>query len=129
MSRWRREAEAMGIDPEEMSQDSGRGLTIAERVSELLYSGKTIEEVAGYDDLQMGEVIWRRRDRSGVLMTEDDEELPPWVHVDSEGQRIVPRPKSFTSMFREVKSWQGLDRQRAEEALEEYRKHNHQLEG
>lgn len=119
----------MGIDPEEMSQDSGRGLTIAERVSELLYSGKTIEEVAGYDDLQMGEVIWRRRDRSGVLMTEDDEELPPWVHVDSEGQRIVPRPKSFTSMFREVKSWQGLDRQRAEEALEEYRKHNHQLEG
>jgi hypothetical protein len=88
----------------------------------LLYAGKTLAEVAGYDDSQLSRVIFRRRDGHGALVRGDT--LPPWVHVDSNGMRVVKDPRPFAEVFRRVKKWQGLEKEQAEQAWKKWRGEN-----
>ena len=76
-------------------------LGIAELVSELLYAGKTLAEIADYDGVQMMLIVCRKRDKYGKLIR--GEQLPPGVEVDSEGMRVVSNPVSFEGMFRGLK--------------------------
>jgi len=88
--------------------DDDGPLTIPEIVSELLYAGKSLKEVAGYDDRQTYRVVFRRRDRFGRLVRTNDE-LPPGVDVDEDGMRVVRRPVSYQTMFRQLRREQGYD--------------------
>jgi hypothetical protein len=95
-------------------------------VSELLFNGKTLAEVAGYDVYIMRHVLNRRRDKYGRLVRKS-EELPPWVEVDDDGMRVVTRPCSFASMYRKVKRWQGHSTESAEEHWKKYLRDNPRL--
>lgn len=92
----------------------------------MLYGGKTLDEVASYDDWQMANVVCRKRDKSGRLVSTrqslgpDGEELPPWVEVDDNGQRVVSRPTSFGKMFQAAKKAQGMKDWEAKRAWHSY---------
>jgi len=86
---------------------------VAELVSELLYAGKSLAEIAGYDDVQLSRVVFRRRDRYGRLLRQA-EELPPGVCVDEDGMRVVTNPVPYAVMYRQVRQGQGLGRNQAE---------------
>lgn len=101
--------------------DDGQPLTVAELLSELLYAGKTLSEIAGYDDVQMNWVVCRQRDDRGRLQR-GNEQLPPGVHVDDDGMRVVKSPSSYAAAFAKASSEVGvapdLAKQRWQEFLE-----------
>ncbi len=63
--------------------------------------------------------IGLRRDKWGALV-KHVEDLPPWVEVDDDGMRIISKPQSFGKMFRQVKKFQGLNKEKAEQAWVAY---------
>lgn len=101
-------------------------MTVAEIVSELMYAGKSLEEIASYDPAQLLWVISRKRDRCGKLIR-NRELLPPGVHVDENGMRIVKNPTPFNVMFKQVKTRQGLTREEVAAEWAEYRANNPKL--
>lgn len=90
-------------------------MTAAHLVSQFLYAGKTLADVAGWDDRQMLRVVCLPRNSRGEIVT-DDADLPQWVKdtTDEDGWRVVKNPKPFGAMFREVKRKQGKSEQEAE---------------
>lgn len=105
-------------DEDEPTTNNGR-LSFAQLVSQFLYAGKTLEQVARWDDRQMLGCIGLRRDKWGALV-KHVEDLPPWVEVDDDGMRIISKPQSFGKMFRQVKKFQGLNKEKAEQAWVAY---------
>jgi hypothetical protein len=93
-------------------------------VSELLYNGATLEQIAGYDDEFIEQVLWRKRDSRGRL---DRYDLPEGCEVDDDGMRVISSPVAFGAMFREVKKFQGLDEDDAEKRWQEYLDENPRL--
>ncbi len=77
-------------------------------MSELLYAGKSLSEIAGYNDLQLAYVVCRRRDSMGRLQGVR-EDLPPGVDVDEDGMRVVRDPVAFSEMYWQVRRCQGLN--------------------
>ncbi len=122
---WGQRAGDDGSGGEDGDSDS-EPLNIAELVSELLYAGKTLAEVAGYDDVLLERVVCRKRDEYGRLVRHDSE-LPPWVEVDADGMRTISRPVPFARMFHAVKRYQGATVEHAEAAWKEYLKANPRL--
>lgn len=120
----------MGLDSQyeegEEEQEQRRGLTIAELVSELLYAGKSLAEVAGYDTIQMVWVVCRKRDKWGRLVRNVDS-LPPWVAVGEDGMRIVTSPMPFQSLYYRSKIYQGADPVEAHKSWQEYQLDNPKL--
>lgn len=99
----------------------------AEVVSQLLYAGKTLQEIAGYDPYQLVWVVSRKRDKDGRLVRKSDE-LPPWVKVDERGMRIPSsNAMNFATMFEKVKEWQGLDKKQTQESWDKYLEDNPRL--
>lgn len=92
---------------------------MAELVSELLYAGKTLQEIAGYDNYQLLWVLFRKRDKYGRLIRVDSE-LPPWVKVDANGMRVVGKRVSFGAMYKQVKRTQGLSKEEADKKWKDY---------
>lgn len=90
-------------------------------VSELLYAGRRLKDIAGYDSRQLRWVEFRPRDGRGNLRTDD---LPPWVHVDNDGMRVVENPTSFAACFRMAQEWRGADGRQAAAAWDEYMRAN-----
>ncbi|MDE2100648.1 MAG: hypothetical protein KGL39_25615 [Patescibacteria group bacterium] len=66
-------------------------------VSELLYAGKQLSEIAGYSTNQIQNVLGLDRDESGRLMRRP-EGTPRWVKTDSKGMRVVPTSAAVPSM-------------------------------
>jgi len=86
-----------------------------------MYAGKSLSEIAGYNDYQMMWVVCRKRDDRGRLVRHDDS-LPPWVHVDGKGLRVVKgKPVRFSQMYQDVYRNRGMTVGQAEEKWEEYR--------
>lgn len=92
-------------------------------MSELLYAGKSLAEVAGYDLRQLRLVICRPRDANGRLVR-GGERLPPWVEVDAEGQRVVSNPVPFQEAFYQVQARAGRNRAQAADAWLDWRLRN-----
>ena len=103
--------------------DSGQPLTITEIVAELLNANKPLAEVAGYDDVQMRWLLFRERDRWGQLMRVD-KDLPPWVHVDEDGMRIVKNPTPFEKMYKQVRQYQRWTPENIEDDWLDFKRHN-----
>ena len=76
-------------------------------MSECLYAGKTLVEVAGYTDWQLSYVLCRRRDKAGRLDRSPREELPPWVEVDDDGMRVIRNPVPLGVAFKQVQRRRG----------------------
>ena len=100
-------------EADEGTDDARQPLSIAEIVSDLTYAGKPLSEIAGYDDLQLRWIIFRARDKHGRLIRKT-KDLPDWVEVDEEGQRIISNPKPFEFMFRQVQLNRGKSREEAD---------------
>lgn len=75
--------------------------------------------MAGLDNYQMNWVVFRARDQHGKLIRRPSS-LPPWVHVDADGMRIVKNPIPFKRMFRQVQELRGKSKAEAELAWELY---------
>lgn len=92
-------------------------------MSELLYAGKTIAEVAGYDDLQTMEVVFRKRDANGSLVRGGG--LPPGVNVDADGMRIIKNRQPLERVYKKLKKeFAGLTESQADEQWERFRAEN-----
>lgn len=97
-------------------------MNIARLVSQLLYGGKTLAEVAGYTTVQLQHVLFLKRDKWGNLV-EPGEELPDGVEVDERGMRIPSKQSyrgGFTQTYRQIKKKQGLSDAEAQAAWEAY---------
>lgn len=92
---------------------------------ELLYAGKTLKEIAGYDDAFMQWVLCRPRDEYGKLFRRNPN-LPWWVTTDSNGQwRIRAKDAaSYSDMFKDVLKHRGLDEQQRQIAFDEWKRAN-----
>jgi hypothetical protein len=114
------ESNPTDLPPEGSSipNDGHRGLSVPELVSELVYSGKTLADIAGYDNYQFLRVICRRRDRYGKLVR--GEELPEWVEVDEDGMRTIGNPVPYEVMYKQVKTSSGMERDQAERSWEQF---------
>ncbi len=95
-------------------------------MSELLYAGKTMVEIAGWDDCQMRWVVCRKRDKSGRLVRRDPS-LPDWVETDERGMRVVTNPVPYSTMFRQVMRGRGLTDREAAVAWAAWRTENPQF--
>jgi hypothetical protein len=84
----------------------------------LSYAGKSLAEIAGYDPWQWRDVLTRARDEQGRLVR--GEKLPPWVHVDSEGMRVIKKPVAFETVYKDLRT--KLGGMTAEEAEEDWQK-------
>jgi hypothetical protein len=84
-------------------------------VSELLYNGKTLREVAGYDPYLMSQVLGRPRDKFGKLIgSSGDSDLPEGVAVDARGMRIIRNPiGTFRDAYKYAKRIQGISEREA----------------
>ena len=94
-------------------------------ISECLYGGKSLAEVAGYDPWQWRLVLCRARNSSGQLIRDDGgEKLPPWVEVDERGQRVISKPVSFSQAFMQVQKRRGKNKEQSAAAWAEWMKDN-----
>ncbi len=100
---------------------------MAEIVSELMYAGKTLKEIARLTNYQMQQIIFRPRDKGGALRRKDPE-LPEWVETDSRGMRVVSNPKPYGEMFRQVYENRGLDKDKIQETWNSFKEKNPQFE-
>lgn len=94
-----------------------------ELISELLQGGRSLAEIAGYDDSFITGCLWLSRDETGRLI-QTGEELPPWVLVDRNGQRLVANPQPLSHLFREVQRWRGVSAEGAEQAWQQWLERN-----
>ncbi len=85
-------------------------MSIAEIVAELLYAEKPLAEIAGYDDCQLQQVVFRPRDKHGNLIRCGEE--------PGEGKELLSG--SFTAMFREVWKSRGLNKKQIDGKWQEY---------
>ena len=97
-------------------------------VSELLYAGKTLDQIAGWSTLFMNRVLLLARDQSGRLIP-PNEMLPDGVEVDARGMRVVPpdQRRPFTQTYRRVKEAQGLSGEESQKYWDRYLNQNPQL--
>ncbi len=97
-------------------------------ISELMYAGKSLREIAGYSDLQLRRIVFRERDKFGALVRVDDD-LPEYVRntMDENGHRVVKNPKPFAIMFKQVAKRKGMDDKTVAEQWESYVKDNPKL--
>lgn len=92
-------------------------------ISELVFAGKSLEEIAGYDPWQWRDVLTRARDSQGKIIR--GEKLPPWVHVDSDGMRVIRKPVAYETMFKSVRTkLAGMTPEEAERDWERWRAMN-----
>lgn len=104
--------------------DAPRPMTYAEQVSDLIYSGKTLEEIAGYTPTLRAHVLYLPRDHQGRLKRIDPD-LPPWLKVDDDGMRIPSGKRmSFKEMFFKRCRKQGKTKAEAEVAWKQYQDDN-----
>ena len=96
-------------------------------LAELVYNGRTLEEIADLDDYQLNYIFARKRDECGRLVRRDPD-LPWWVETDHEGMRIVSNPVPFSQMFVQVKENRGMTREQSMRAWSDYRKGIKKLE-
>lgn len=93
-------------------------------MSDLLYAGKTLSEVAGYTQWQRMGVIYLRRNKYGRLIRRNDD-LPPEIGVDENGMRILTgKPISMETAFRRVNRKRGLSKQQIDAAWQKYKDDN-----
>lgn len=98
-------------------------MTIAETVCELLYAGKTLAEVAGYDDAFMRYVLCRPRDEYGRLLRHS-RDLPWWVTTDADGQWVIRNSEPYAIAFDRVLEVQGFDESQRRCAWAQWRLEN-----
>jgi hypothetical protein len=95
-------------------------------VAELVYGGKTLAEIAGYDDAQTHFVLFRKRDKDGVIVRKGGKnDYPDHVKFDSNGMRVITNPCGYREMYLGVhrkrgvkdldKTWDGFLTKREEE--------------
>lgn len=91
----------------------------------MLYSGKTLDEIASYDRTQMFRVILRRRDRYGRLIR-NAEDLPRHVldSMDENGRRVVKNPTPMSTIYHKIKRRQGLSEDQIKKRWEAYQEAN-----
>ena len=91
-------------------------MSIAEVVCELMYAGKTRNEIAGYDDAFLRWVLCRPRDDCGRLVRHDPD-LPHWVseNLDSSGHWNIRHTEPYGVMYRQVLAQQGLSEEQQQE--------------
>ena len=119
-----RKTDAASVD-DGLDDEDRTPLSIAEIVSELMYSGKPLSEIAGYDDVIIFRIIGRHRDQYGKLVR--DNGLPSGVEVDENGMRVIRNPMPFTAMLRDVWESRGLERSEALGKVDEYLAENPKL--
>lgn len=74
----------------------------------------------------MAFIIFRRRDDVGRLV--DEEDLPPDVHVDKDGMRIITgKPIPFSEAYKVIKKAQGFDDKEVEEKWQKFQEANPNL--
>lgn len=97
-------------------------------VSDLLYAGKTLEQIAGWSTAFMNRVLLLPRDSSGRLVP-PSEQLPDGVEVNADGQRVIPHDqlRPFTQSFRRAKEMQGLSMHDAQAHWDDYLNRNPRL--
>jgi hypothetical protein len=88
-------------------------------VSELLYVGRTIKEIASFTTTQTLDLVCRARDDQGRLIRAFDA-LPPGVKVDHRGMRVVEHRVPFTHTFRQVLLNQGVPEEEIEKRWQEF---------
>ena len=100
-------------------------MTVAELVCDLLYAGKTREEIAGYDDAFMRWVLCRPRDENGDLIRVPSD-LPRWVarYLDSKGHWSIKDPQPYGRVFQQVKKQQGFSEEEREQAWRLWKQDN-----
>lgn len=81
---------------------------MAEIVSELMYGGKTLKEIARLTNYQMHWIVFRKRNSKTGALVRKSSNLPEWVEVDERGMRIVSNPKPYREMFCQVQKSRGL---------------------
>lgn len=93
----------------------------------MLYAGKTLKEIAGYDDAFMRWVLCRSRDECGKLR-KCDPNLPWWVreNVDGDGKwKINPKyVRPFSVAFDQAMKRQGKDERERRIAWAEWKRDN-----
>ena len=100
-------------------------MTYAEEVSDLLYHGKTLDEISAYTPWFRKHVLYLPRNKMGERITED-EGLPAWVKVDRHGRRIID-PGSRVSLkeaMRRVNRDRGLSEEKIDEAVKDFEERN-----
>jgi hypothetical protein len=81
-------------------------------VAELVYSGKSVSEIAGYDDAQIHNVIFRKRDNKGAIIRKGGaNDYPDHVKFDSNGMRVITNPCGFRDMYASVQKRRGLNKE------------------
>lgn len=87
-------------------------------MSDLLYAGKTRQEIAGYTNTFLCGVLFLRRNKYGELIR--DTGLPPHVEVDDNGMRKISNPVPFSEMFFSVQASKGLNKEQVAERWDRY---------
>ena len=87
---------------------------------------RSLLDFADMDSYQMRWVYGRPRDKHGRLRR-GAEDLPDWVEVDADGMRVVTDQTTFSSMFHQVKSSQGLKPEQVKDAWQMYLMDNPKL--
>ena len=85
--------------------------------AQLVYAGHRLEDIASWDDEQLGKIVCRPRDRYGDLKR--GEKLPPWAEVDDRGMRVVTKPAPLESAVKGAYLHHGVNE---EDAAEKWRK-------
>ena len=114
----------MNSDENSEEDPYAKPLTYSEQVSELLHNGWRVCDIADLTPY-VRMCLFLPRDKHGRLKRRD-ESLPPWVHVDDDGFRVIGpgSRKSFERVFKEINLERGLSKERVEEGWAKYREAN-----
>jgi len=74
----------------------------------MVYAGKPLSEIAGYDSWQLKYLIFRKRDKRGRLIRKSPK-LPSWVEIDSRGQRVISNEIPFSVAVKRAHRQIGTD--------------------
>lgn len=66
----------------------------------MVYSGMPLSQIAGLDSVQLEHIVFRPRNKHGALKRGNG--LPPGVHVDEDGMRVVKNAVGYERAFREA---------------------------
>lgn len=83
-------------------------------MSELLYAGKTLDQIAGWDSIQLSRVIARPRNKYGELLRTDPS-MPRFVqqHLDADGCWRIEDPQPFGAAYHQMRQAQGMNSEEA----------------